>query len=247
MGALTQALGIPECRGCGKKGVLAKMYRCEGTDQEGEDEKVCNSRICEECLYQTIVTDDDGNSSITNFCSHHFKSGLGALELGILNDLKEKSEHIYEDGSKLTLKGKGLRTLINNSISKKENSVQKKEEKDERVDLAREHEEAGRFGEAIKLYETLEMWKEAGRVRRRVEIEEKVGKLITMEEKNIFERIREKGVIQEYRCMKCASTIKIDGEKEVLNCPYCDQEIDPERLKALCEGPLSVENVLKEE
>ncbi len=244
MGALTQALGIPECRGCGKKGVLAKMYRCEGTEQDGEEEKVCNSRICEECLYQTVVTDDDGNTSITNFCSHHFKSGLGALEFGILNDLKEKGEHLYEDGSTLTLKGKGLRTLLNNSIRKKENSVTKieeeeeEEEKDERIDLAREHEEAGRFGEAIKLYEILEMWKEAGRVRRRVEIEETVGKLITMEERNIFDRIKEKGVTLQYRCMKCASTIRIDGENEVLNCPYCDQEIDIDKLTEETNAPI---------
>jgi len=238
MGALTRALGIQECQDCGKKGVLTRMYRCESTDHEDGEETICNDRICEDCLYQTILVDEDGNTSITTFCSRHFKNGLGSLEIEILDDLRENDEHIYEDGSKLKLRGKGIRTLINNAIRKKERNMTEKKEKDtdDKIKLASEHEESGRFDEAVRLYESLEMWKDAGRARRRAQIENTVDKLISIEEKDIFDRIRNSGDPISYKCTMCAGMMEIDGTNKILQCPYCDGELDIEKLTILFEG-----------
>ena len=117
------------------------------------------------------------------------------------------------------------------------------EEKDERLNLAKNYEKALRLEDAVAIYEEIEMWDDAGRVRKTIrEMEKKdretVTKHIHINANDLLDKIKREGLAIPYKCPNCSGTLKIDGKIKATTCPYCDTDLDLETLNDLVKALL---------
>ena len=108
------------------------------------------------------------------------------------------------------------------------------------IEMAKKYEVCGRFEDAAKIYESVEMWKEAGDVRR--EGNTTTVKNISVNLNELMVDLRRGGLALNYKCQNCGGTLSIDGKSASSNvsfCPYCGSKIDTETLASLIRTALS--------
>jgi DNA-directed RNA polymerase subunit RPC12/RpoP len=106
--------------------------------------------------------------------------------------------------------------------------------------MAKKYEVAGRCEDAAKLYESMDMWKEAGDVRRQGNTT--TVKNISVNLNELMGDLRRGGLALNYKCHNCGGTLTIDGKSASSNasfCPYCGSKIDTETLASLIRTALS--------
>lgn len=98
---------------------------------------------------------------------------------------------------------------------------------------------ARRYEDAAKIYESLELWKEAGDAR------EKKGartvKHVTVDLNNLIDKLRSGGLSVPYKCGSCGASITIDKSSNVDGlkfCSYCGSSIDTDSLMTLLQNAL---------
>jgi DNA-directed RNA polymerase subunit RPC12/RpoP len=86
------------------------------------------------------------------------------------------------------------------------------------------------------LYEELEMWDEAGRVRRK----EKANtvKHVHVDANKLFNMMRNEGLAVSYRCPNCKGDLKIDGSNRTKFCTYCGSEVNIDKLSKMVDKML---------
>jgi DNA-directed RNA polymerase subunit RPC12/RpoP len=240
MGNYREGSEIPECADCERKGIFLTTYRCEGIDVDHNRETQCTDRVCPDCLYQVVIDHkDEETRDVKNFCEFHFKRELMNFTLKILKEVHYHDSYFYPDGSELSFTGADVEDLIERAIQKKvkKRKEQNEREKQEKLERAHNLEDAGRYEDAAKLYEELEMWKHAGKARRR--LKESVTKHIHIDANDLFKQIKTEGLSVPYKCPNCSGTLKIDGRKRFDECPYCGTDIDFKTLSDLVDTLLN--------
>jgi len=228
--------GIPECADCDRKGIFLTLYRCQGIDVDHNREVKCADSVCSGCLYQVVVkTEDEQAPNVKNLCGFHFKRELMSFSLKMLKEVKYHNSCVHEDGSKVTFRGADVEELLQWAINRKikKRKEEKERERKKKLEMARNLEDAGSYEDAALLFEELEMWKDAGKARRRMK--ESVTKHIHIDANDLFKQIKSEGLAVPYKCPNWSGTMKIDGRKRFDECPYCGTDIDFKTLSDLVE------------
>ena len=102
---------------------------------------------------------------------------------------------------------------------------------------AKNYEIAKRFDDVVSIYEELNIWKDAGRVRRikrKIDVEKKgiINRHIRVNANDLFNQIKKEGISVPYRCPNCSGILKISG-KRIETCPYCNSDLDLNTLSSL--------------
>jgi len=97
---------------------------------------------------------------------------------------------------------------------------------------------AGRYEDAAKEYEHLEMWEDAGRVRR--EGSTQVVKTVNVDLNRLMDDLRRGGLALNYKCHSCGGgvTIGSGGMDAPKFCPYCGVMIDTKTLSDMLKTAL---------
>ena len=173
-----------------------------------------------------------------DYCEFHFRNELSGWTI---SELKEVQYHgsLKESDQIIKLKGKKVDEIIQKIIIKKvrEKKIKKKREKEEKIRMAKKLNIAGRYEESALLYEELEMWEEAGKVRNKEKLT--VTKIIHINANDLFNQIKKEGLAIPYKCPNCSGTLKIDGVRKIEQCPYCGADIDMKTLSSLVDTLLN--------
>ena len=105
---------------------------------------------------------------------------------------------------------------------------------------AKNCENAGRFEEAARYYEQLNMFSEAGRVRTKGNT--KIVKNISVDLNQLLEKLKSGGLITVYKCPNCGGSIKISGATSVdklHKCEYCSTVLRTDDLAQFIQDILS--------
>lgn len=104
-------------------------------------------------------------------------------------------------------------------------------ERDGRIVLAKQYEQAHRFEDAAKIYDGLKLWEEAGRVRKKL----KQQTTLSVDVNHLIEQLKKGGVTTNFRCPNCGASIFIDGKTDPQGlkfCSFCGSTIKTQDLVA---------------
>lgn len=112
---------------------------------------------------------------------------------------------------------------VKNARKKAEAEIERKElERKQAIEYAENLTKARRFEDAAKIYESLGMWEEAGRVREMARISKRI--TVTVNLNKLLQQLKEGGITTTYKCPNCGAPINIDGnttESALKFCSYC--------------------------
>ena len=86
------------------------------------------------------------------------------------------------------------------------------------IELAKKYEVSGRYEDAAKIYESIDMWKEAGDVRRQSNTT--IVKNISVNLNELMADLRRGGLALNYKCHNCGGTLTIDGKSASSNVSF---------------------------
>ena len=91
-------------------------------------------------------------------------------------------------------------------------------DREKKLELAKNYETAHRLEDSAQIYEELQMWEEAGRIRRKAQ------KMTTMsvDVNKLIEQLRDGGISTTYDCTNCGAGIQIDGQTSVSGLKFCN-------------------------
>lgn len=186
-----------------------------------------------------IFKNENGEiDSQDDYCEFHFRNELSEWTI---TELKEVQYHgsLKETEQIVELRGRKVDEIIQKLINEKvkERKIKKKKEKEEKIRMAKKLNIAGRYEESALLYEELEMWEEAGKVRKKEKVS--VTKIIHINANDLFNQIKREGLAIPYKCPNCSGTLKIDGVRIIEKCPYCGTDIDMKTLSSLVDTLLT--------
>jgi DNA-directed RNA polymerase subunit RPC12/RpoP len=104
-----------------------------------------------------------------------------------------------------------------------EEKMQKQKELEEKLKIIRYLETVGRYEEAARIYEELDMPEKAGEMRR------KKREIVTLNLNALIRQLGERGFTITYHCSNCGAPVSISGETKaeaVQYCSYCGSRIE---------------------
>ena len=84
--------------------------------------------------------------------------------------------------------------------------------------MVQNFEKATRYEDVAKLYEELELWEDAGRVRRLA----MTSRTVSVDLNALIRQLREGGVTSAYACPRCGASMKISGDTSADALGFCD-------------------------
>lgn len=234
MDKISESLGFVECSNCGKTIHTSFSYYCDGKDLVHHREVECRKWLCKSCVFKIRKNKTKREIIKTNhYCEKHFKMKLRQLSVAKLDELLYHGSYQTENGYFISTNGKNYEEIIKTIFQRR-----KREEEDESIHTrvkiynhAKHLEEAGKYEKSAEVYESLELWKDAGRVRKK--LNQSVIKHIHVNANELFSQIKKEGLAIPYKCPLCSGTLKIDGNIDIEICPYCGGDIDLQTLSDL--------------
>lgn len=108
--------------------------------------------------------------------------------------------------------------------------------REQRLKLAQNYEKAEKLENAALIYEELEMWEDAGRVRRKSK--GSTIKHVHVNANELFDVIRTQGLAFSYKCPNCGGNMNIDGTSQMHLCPFCGSTLNIEKLSQMVDRML---------
>ena len=238
-----------KCSVCGKKGFLLKTDRCI----------LCGNEVCKDCWNNFFVMEysDSPTYGLTfkrpmRFCStrchdtfiSQVKASNYRKEIGLDEHKAENYSFDYYCMKILdpTLPNidrqirKSLRlypeaTLYRRFSSGTDEFLSLREEfhRECRLALAKNLEQAGRYEKAALVYEKLDDYDSARKMREKDKMVEVRHSHVSVDLNTLLKQFREGGIVAVYRCPNCNGKLKISKEttlKSLRFCEYCGSEIE---------------------
>ncbi len=238
-----------KCSVCGKRGLLLKTDDCI----------LCGNEVCRDCWRDFFIMEysDSSRYGVTynrpmRFCSARchdaFLSQVKAWNLRKDIGLDEhRAEHYSFDYYCMKIldpklpnidrkirKSLGLypeQTLYRRFSSGTDEFLNMKEDfhKECRLALAKNLEQAGRYEKAALIYEKLDDYDSARRMREKDKMVEVRHSHVSVDLNALLKQFREGGIVAVYRCPSCNGKLKISKEstlKSLRFCEYCGSEIE---------------------
>lgn len=167
------------------------------------------------------------------FCLKHLNNFLAKLSFKQIDELNYHAS--IEVGHKtIEFEGediKGHIKYIYQQNKKYEENIDKKIFR-KNYQLAKNYEKAGRLIDAATIYEKIDCWEDAGRMREKQNVKDrKVTKHIHVNINEIFDKIKKEGFAVPYKCPSCGEVLKISGKLKNEKCPFCNTPLDIDTLK----------------
>jgi len=110
---------------------------------------------------------------------------------------------------------------------------------DKCVSYAKNLETAKRYEDAAKVYESIEMWKEAGLLREKKT--SRTVKHVTVNLNDLIEKLRSGGLSIPFKCNSCGASIVLDRNSNAEGlkfCSYCGSAIDTDSIVSILKDAL---------
>jgi len=111
---------------------------------------------------------------------------------------------------------------------------------DDKLTHAKNLELAGRNEDAARIYESLGMWKEAGKARK--EAGSTTIKHVSVNLNDLLDKLREGGLAVPYKCRICGAVMTIDRNSKpesLKRCSYCGTATNTDALLGIIQDALS--------
>lgn len=95
--------------------------------------------------------------------------------------------------------------------------TQHQTEREKKLEQAKNLELAHRLEDSAKIYEELNMWEDAGRVRRKAQ----QTTTMSVDVNELLEQLKQGGITTTYKCTNCGATIPIDGQTDANGLKFC--------------------------
>ena len=166
------------------------------------------------------------------------------LSSWVLHELRSKNKLnvFFDQRSKPIITSDGFNKKYEGQIENPDNLLWKNVATHARLIQAKHFETLQEFENAAKIYKSLGMYEEAGKVRAK-------SKEVTIKKTNIsvdlnalLRQVKEGGMVIIYRCPHCNATLKIGGKtelKQIRICEHCGSEIESLDLAEFLKTALS--------
>ncbi len=241
MSVLKELLGINECADCGRR-VYSDATTCSGFKIDEHQKVECWGTLCKSCTFKLDYHDEDGIAiRVEKYCKYHLQWWLFQRTMDELEELGDRGSLVKGGKGDVTVGGEGWEDLLQKVIKRKKMRMKilERPELGRKLERARDLEIARRFEESALQYEELEMWEEAGIVRKKMNGD--VAGSVNTHADDLFLKIEKKGSIIPYKCPYCLGRIKVDGKERIDECPYCGTGLDLKSLSSLVETLLELE------